>query len=811
MEYPQTMRYTLPLSAIGAGDTATAGRKAAVLGGLTRAGFHVPDGFVVTADALADALRAAGPGARIAALPLPAALTGQVTAALDRLGAGPVAVRSSGVAEDLAGQSFAGMYDSFLDVTGPAGVLDAIRRCWASAFSGQIAAYHADGAGQPPRIAVLVQRMVPATAAGVAFSVNPVTGRRDEVTISAVAGLGDKLMSGESAADEWTVCSGAASLVAGDGAAIDAATALRVAALVTAVARDAGCPQDMEWAIAGERISVLQARPVTGMAAQEQIPLADDVPPGFWVRAPGADTAWLPMQTSVYLPVFDAVARNIFRFTTGARTSARMINGWTYITLLADDPAQQVRNLEAIGAAVSAGEPAAVVGTWNAEWKPAFAARIRRFRETRVRDLTDAGFERHFRDLLDLFADLHDRYFTLASAGIMLIGELGLACAEVLGLTPAQALELLGGLTGDHVQATARLGDLARMAAASPRLSALLADGSADPDRLAETDSAFAAAFAAYVREYGHRTIGFDIGEPTLAEQPRMLLGLIAGQLDRPYDLAAERAALAERRSAVLGALAGQLAGVPGDQRERFEQALGHGERGFSLRDEKVFYAVSCWALVRYATRELGRRLHAAGLTGDPGDGCYVDLDQGLGALRDRTDLREAVRQARGRHRWALAHPGPPSYGKPVPPPAIADDQLSAAARHVRAVSGWSMALRGGPAAGQADGAALTGLAASPGRRTGTVRVVGGVTEFGKVRRGDVLVCRETTSQWAVLFGVVGGLVTDQGSLLSHPAILAREYRVPAVVATGNATSLLRDGQLVTVDGSAGTVVLATA
>jgi phosphohistidine swiveling domain-containing protein len=407
-----------------------------------------------------------------------------------------------------------------------------------------------------------------------------------------------------------------------------------------------------------------------------------------------------------------------------------------------------------------------------------------------------------------VFADLHDKYFTLASAGIVLLGELGVTCAEVLGLGPAQTLELLGGLVGDHVQATARLGDLARMAAANPRLSVTLAPGTADPARLEEVDGAFAAAFAEYVSEYGHRTIGFSLTEPTLAEQREMLLSLIAGQLDKPYDLAAERALLAERRAAVLAGFAERLDNATADQRERLERALEYpGVHGLSLRDEKVFYAVSCWALVRYATQELGRRLHAAGLADDPGDGFYLELDEGLAALRGGTDVRAAARRARGEHNWAVAHPGPRVYGQYAPPPGTGDIELSAAAQHARAVSGWSMSLRGGPSAGAGREDRLSGLAASPGRHTGTVRVVAGVTEFHKVRRGDVLVCKETTAQWAVLFGVIGALVTDQGSLLSHPAIIAREYRVPAVVATANATQTLRDGQLVTVDGSAGTVI----
>jgi phosphoenolpyruvate synthase/pyruvate phosphate dikinase len=106
----------------------------------------------------------------------------------------------------------------------------------------------------------------------------------------------------------------------------------------------------------------------------------------------------------------------------------------------------------------------------------------------------------------------------------------------------------------------------------------------------------------------------------------------------------------------------------------------------------------------------------------------------------------------------------------------------------------------------QAGARVLGGIAAAPGRHTGPVRVVMDESEFGKLRPGDVLVCPITSPVWSVLFPSIGALVTDTGGLLSHPAIIAREYRVPAVVATGNATALLHDGQLVTVDGGAGRI-----
>jgi pyruvate,water dikinase len=228
------------------------------------------------------------------------------------------------------------------------------------------------------------------------------------------------------------------------------------------------------------------------------------------------------------------------------------------------------------------------------------------------------------------------------------------------------------------------------------------------------------------------------------------------------------------------------------------------------VRDEKVFYAVCAWALVRYAALEIGSRLTERGQVTRADDVFFLERDEALGALRTGAAQRELVRQRRAEHAWARLHPGPPTYGTPAADAAPMQDilrSLPPEARTAVEASLWTTRLWGGAPPAQASGdGVLRGTAASAGRYTGPVRLITGVHEFGKIRRGDVLVCPETTAQWAVLFPSIGALAADKGGLLSHPAIIAREYGVPAVVATGTATRLLRDGQIVTVDGTEGTV-----
>ena len=157
---------------------------------------------------------------------------------------------------------------------------------------------------------------------------------------------------------------------------------------------------------------------------------------------------------------------------------------------------------------------------------------------------------------------------------------------------------------------------------------------------------------------------------------------------------------------------------------------------------------------------------------------------------------------------WVEAHPGPASYGKdPGPPPSFA--ALPSEARFVHEALMWVADRIFAPQQSgqeQASETMLRGIAASPGDYTGPVRVIKNEGEFAKLQPGDVLVCPITSPVWSVLFPSIGALVTDSGGILSHPAIIAREYSVPAVVATGNATSLLQDGQIVKVDGERATI-----
>ena len=251
--------YVLNLMDIAQHDAERAGAKATRLGVLAHAGFPVPDGLVLTADAFdrflaANALDSDISSEDVIAATLPNEIAAALLAAADAFDDLPLAVRSSAVAEDQPFASFAGQYETVLDVHGREALLAAVQRVFSSTFSHQVAVYRtAHGQHARGRMAVLVQHQVEATAAGVAFTANPVTGERTEVVISAVRGSGERLVSGQTTPDEWIVRNQEAMCRAAPEEAINANQVLAVAELARRVETHfGGIPQDIEWALVGD-------------------------------------------------------------------------------------------------------------------------------------------------------------------------------------------------------------------------------------------------------------------------------------------------------------------------------------------------------------------------------------------------------------------------------------------------------------------------------------------------------------------------------------------------------------------------------
>ena len=761
-------------------DVAEVGRKAARLAELRQAGFPVPPGLVLTVAAFESG-----------------EFTEEVLGALRRIvtefGDVPLAVRSSGVAEDGGERSYAGQYETVLGVVGFHGLVAAVRTCWDSAVAAHLQAYQ--GNADRPGLAVLVQPMVPALAAGVAFSANPVTGARDEVRVDVVRGLGDKLVSGQAEPDSWMVRA-EPSRLSGAQDALDASQVAAVAALARRVAEEAGEPQDIEWAWADDLV-LLQARPITALPdpGPVPVPVEFEVPPGFWLRGGYTLKPLSPMNTSTLIRSVNEMSANLFRYAFGERVAVLDLGGWSYVRIVPLSSMDEMRaRARLIVAAGRADEPGEIVSNWYSEWLPGLLAQLESVRSMVLPELSDLALSAELIRRVELAYEAQRLHFLVGGVSSMVWGELGVLCRDLLGWGVPEILPLLTGLPGKASEPAQELARLARLAAD-------------DPSVLEKPFGAFAAAFEWYLVEYGQRCLGADIAEPSLSEQPQLVLSLIADQLSAGTDPAAALAeTVAEREKAEVAA----RSRLSGASLARFDRVLVRARKAFPLRDDTGFQAHVCWGQVRYALQEVATRMVARGQLDSVEEIFLLTLGEAQSSFDSGADVHGLVALRAGQQVWSRANLGPQTYGEWQPGPSKEDvvAELDPDDRAVLEPMLWidSVSDMGAKASASAGDRVLHGTAASAGRYTGTVRVVISEREFGRLRPGDVLVCPETTPQWSVLFGGIGALVTDTGGLLSHPSILAREHGIPAVVATGNATEVLRDGQLVTVDGVAGTV-----
>jgi rifampicin phosphotransferase len=729
------------------------GTKAASLARLTGAGFPVPPGVVVTLAAAADGAEAHG----------------RLHAVAAELG-GPdqrFAVRSSASAEDLAGASFAGQYETVLDV-GLDELAEAVRRVVDSAASGRVAAYRqahpqaapADPPGSGGGMAVLVQVMVPADAAGVAFTANPLTGARDEIVISAVPGLGEPLVAGQATGDQWVVRDGQARRTRASEQAISANQARQIATLARRVHAHLGSPQDLEWAITTDPsgrdgadgveggLWLLQARPMTALPDP-----VDWTPPapGYWMRNLRLGE-WLPEpMTPLFadwlLDRIDHGEQQATRAHVGAALEFphAAINGWYYLatpplsprTIAATLLQGRGRLLRFMRRAVlgPSRDPVAadrlLLAGLATQWRTELLPRYQRLVQEGDQQLPTASPEQLVATIDRVGVAAGEQLWSLAVVGgaaWKMEGALARFYRQHLGPTvDASVQELLVGLPGSQ------------------------------PDL---------AAHAVQSLDWAHPTAG-ELGWPPLRPSE-----------DRHRELAARREAFTAQCLAVLGDRPQQQA--------RFQALLQVAQRYAVIREQQARQLTLGWPLLRRCALRLGETLRAEGVIDRAEDVFYLTRAE----LDTHTPLQELVNRRRGtweRQRRLLA---PLTIGRP---PRLLANELLGAVDAVRTT-------------GPAPEDAIVGQPASPGRATGPVRIIHGPGDFDRFQPGEVLVARATAPAWTPLFARAVAVVTDGGTLAAHASLVAREYGIPAVVATGDATTRLADGQMVTVDGGAGAI-----
>ncbi|MEV4100177.1 PEP/pyruvate-binding domain-containing protein [Nonomuraea sp. NPDC049649] len=783
------MTLVVPLRSVGRGDLALAGGKGANLGELIAGGFPVPAGFVVTTAAYD--LVAAGQATRahFERVAVPGPLRRAILAAYRELGGGPVAVRSSATAEDLPGAAFAGQQDTFLNVVGEDELIDAVRRCWGSLWSERAVAYR-DRLGIDPadvRIAVVVQRMVAAEAAGVLFTADPVTGDRGRLVADAGTGLGEAVVSGLVTPDHYVLtpqgevvsytpgrrevvvralAGGGVSHERGDGAPagrLPGAALRELARLGTEAARHFGRPQDIEWTYAGGEVSLVQARPMTALPPPpigRLGPLRRKLATVLMEYVPVRP---YPMDMSTWVPHGPAGLMAKITSYFGLRRAFEGFleeeDGVVY-RLVPPRPRPSPKLLLApllIAARARRYDPA----RWTED--PRFRRYLDHVRELEAVDLGALPWPelvrmpRRVLAAVQPVADLRVDY--LPGSGVAMLRLL--AALKLLGRADLFG-DLIAGArtrTGDANRALEELAEEARRTGALDR----------DPP-----PESFQEELRRFLAEYGHRegVSPLLVSQPTWADAPETVLGLVK-----------VLAAAPPRSAPGAGALDRLLAHprLRGRRRDRMVGKVRAAQAGMAFREDSHFSFTLPLPVLRRSLVELGRRLRDAGVLDTPEDVFHLRLEE----LEEIGD--------------AAALGGEP--GRRLRAAATARAARREELAGVRLIDPRAVF----PARDTGD-ALVAGTPASSGTVTGPVTVVRGPSEFGRLAAGDVLVCPYTNPSWTPLFQRAAAVVVDTGGLASHAAIVAREYGIPAVMGTGDGTSLLADGRQVTVDGDAGVV-----
>jgi pyruvate,water dikinase len=444
--------------------------------------------------------------------------------------------------------------------------------------------------------------------------------------------------------------------------------------------------------------------------------------------------------------------------------------------------------------------------TWDEEWKPAVRAKNEELKTADYSGLSDAELVAK----LDEFTD-HMRYqwYIHGHINFVLLSSSAFCDLYDKVIQPADPTEAYQTLQGFHtrsVDASQGLWNLSRIAKASPALNELFRTKS-PADIVVALDQSdegrdFRRRLDEYLHEFGWRSDAvYDLADVPWREDPSIPLASITGLID--LDDSESPEALYRRskaqRERLLAELREKLADDP-DTMAQLDELYEAARYSFPLTEDHAFYIDQLGVGVfRRFVQEVGRRLAAKGVLAAPEDVFYLYRDEVVDALTNGGDRRAITAERRASMERAAQIIPPGAIGTPPPPPETPDPFMDAIVYRLLGVV---------PPEENTDPNALRGVAGSPGTYTGTARVVRSLSEASDLDEGDVMVCEMTLPPWVPLFSIAGAVVTDVGGVLSHSAIVAREFDLPAVVGTQVGTTVITSGQTITVDGTKGVVYL---
>jgi len=880
------MEYIRWFDEIGKSESGLVGGKGANLGELTQAGLPVPSGFCVTSAAYQKFILLSGLDilinnaltaihlddfedikcksaliqASILSAPILPEIMDEVTACYQQLlhqasQEIPLAVRSSATAEDQANASFAGQLETYLNIRGLPSLQEHIKLCWASLWAERVVSYIANQGldHRSVSMSVVVQTMIPSEVSGVLFTVNPVSGKRDEVVINSSWGLGEAIVSGLVTPD---------TIIArkSDGGVINRQVGVKK--LMIAYAADGGTeelpvpdelrsilslsdqqiarltvlanrieayyekPQDIEWGYFNGEWYLLQSRPITTLAQQP----AHEYPPGEFNRTMFIEIFPDPLSPA-FLSVIEPLFKEMLDFTIRALgfeppKDMQAIGGFYY---------QPYFNRDYIAAAFQPLSPAVrepligqIVNPFGADKEATqielsslwvrMAYRMLRFMVRFPRQLPGmlATYQAEIDEVEEYpyqiagEAEICEQVYRLPfeyankllDYDFLMIAVIGRSY-RLLGAmlkrfyqadTDEVVAKLISGVTGNVTMETnKRLWDLAQIARSAPSVAAVLRgnDSTQARELLQQTEAGqkFIQAMDQFLDQFGHREVHMDILYPTWCEDPEPVYSFIRSYLDAdesqsPYRqqerLTREREQLTRMViKDVEKSVTGRLFLAP-----VFKWILRQTQIHTRERDTMHFEMTRLFPPLRRFMLELGKRWQERGLLDESEDIFYLDVNEIMAMPEKPQPMQDKVRVRKDAFLYAQHHTCPNII------------------RNGEEIFGAET----GSVEGEASG--LQGVAGSPGVVTGITRIIKSPDEFTKLKKGEILVAPITNPVWTPLFAVASGVVTEVGGILSHGAIVAREYGIPAVMSVAGVTRLLHDGQRITVDGNKGLVIL---
>jgi phosphohistidine swiveling domain-containing protein len=528
--------------------------------------------------------------------------------------------------------------------------------------------------------------------------------------------------------------------------------------------------------------------------------------PGFWELDPvhfprPATRYWTELHPAAFKRGTGEFARSYGMLIDGLEMA--YVNGFAYKIVRPAAEAEIPQRLQRAGEVFQRKYWRDQLRDWNETFKPNAIKAHRALQSVDPDGLSDEALASHLTRCRDHHAEMLYQHMRFTAAAIVPTGDFLAHVGDWTGLPPAELLGLMRGASPTSAGASSQLEQLIAAIRKDPRAQNLL-DADDDPGRMLEAlralDGGTGSAVSGYLYLVGYRLLdGFDISNPCAIELPDSLRRAI-------------RAAVAGSgvdSSDVEGKIAGVRAKVPEKHRAQFDELVEEARLTYPIRDERgVFSDIWASGLMRRAALAAGRRLEASGRIHDASHFVDAGLEEMrsllAGAAAPSADELANRSVFRASH---TAKEAPATLGPPPPPPPDPSGLPPDAARMMRAIGIALNALFGSSEAAH-ETHMLRGLAASRGVYEGPARRVSHPSEFDRIMKGDVLVTESTTEAFNILLPLLGAIVTDSGGLLSHSAIVAREYGIPGVVGTREATERIADGARVRVDGDAGEVTV---